>query len=364
MKHRKECVFLVNTLDSGGIENYLLRFLNYYNGEIIPTVICKGDAFGDLESDYRKISNIQLVKIKVGYVDFQAYKQLYRFFKQKKYDAIVDFTGNFAALPLLMAKYAGIKNRIVFYRGATNHFKENFLKNAYNNFLNFLIKNNATHILSNSKAALRFFFNKKEDSRFEVIYNGIDAEKFLDSDKNLREELGIPDKGFVIAHVGRYTEAKNHQTIIETAIQLCQLNKEVYFILCGRDVDISLKERVEKEKLSDRIKLLGYRKDVISVLNSSNAFYFPSLTEGQPNALLEALITGLPFVASDIDPIKETIPEEFHNYLVEPMDVSGAINRLQQIFENEEIRKSLNLSVWAKENYEPGYLFNKFYSKL
>lgn len=360
----KKIVFFVNDLNSGGIENYLLRFLSHYEGNIVPVVVCKGGVFGDLEQEYRKISNIELVKLKVGYLDFPAYKNLYQFFKKKNYDTVVDFTGNFAALPLLIAKYAGIKNRIVFYRGATNHFKGNLLKNTYNSFLNFLIKNTATHILSNSKAALRFFFNKKEDPRFEVIYNGIDAEKFLDSSKNLREELGIPGKGFVIAHVGRYTEAKNHQTIIETAVQLCQLNKKVYFILCGRDVDISLKERVEKEKLSDRIKLLGYRKDVISVLNSSNAFYFPSLTEGQPNALLEALITGLPFVASDIDPIKETIPEEFHSYLVKPTDVSGAINRLQQIFENEEIRKSLNLSVWAKENYEPGYLFNKFYSKL
>ncbi|MCY1496895.1 putative glycosyltransferase EpsF [compost metagenome] len=364
MKERKECVFLVNTLDSGGIENYLLRFLNYYDGKIIPTVICKGNAFGDLENEYRKISDIQLVRMKVGYVDFQAYRNLYKFFKQKKYDAVVDFTGNFAAFPLSMAKYAGTKNRIVFYRGATNHFKENFLKNTYNDFLNLMIRNTATGILSNSKAALRFFFNKQNDPRFEVIYNGIDAEKFLNSQKTLREELSIPDNGFVIAHVGRFTEAKNHKTIIEVAVQLCKLNKDVYFILCGRDVDVSLKGRVEKEQLSDRIKLLGYRKDVISILNSSDAFYFPSLTEGQPNALLEALIAGLPFVASNIDPIKETIPEEFHDYLIEPMDILGAINRLQQIFENEETRKSLDLSLWAKENYEPGHLFNKFYIKL
>ena len=360
----KNVVFFVNDLNAGGIENYLLRFLHHYDGKIVPTVVCKSAVFGDLEEKYRKIKHITLVPLKMGYFDVLGCRNTYLFLKNGNFDTAVDFTGNFAAFPLLMAKLAKIKTRIVFYRGATNHFEETFFKKKYNSFLNFVVLNAATSILSNSKAALRFFFKKQNDKRFEVIYNGLDASSFLNSTKNLREELNIPNDAFVISHVGRFTEAKNHKTIIETAIALCKQNKEIYFILCGKNVDVNLKERVERENLCEKIKLLGYRSDVILILNSSDAFYFPSLTEGQPNALIEAMIVGLPFVASNIEPVKESVPEDFHQFLVNPNDVSSAMEMLQLLFKDEVARKNMNLSQWAKEHYEPNYLFSKFYIKL
>ena len=360
----KKVVFFVNDLNAGGIENYLLRFLNHYDGDVIPTVVCKSAVFGELENQYRKIKNITLHPLKMGYFDVVGCRNAYFFLKKGNYDTIVDFTGNFAAFPMLVARFVKIKTRIVFYRGASNHFEETFLKKKYNNFLNFVVLNTATSILSNSKAALRFFFKKQNDKRFEVIYNGLDASSFLNSTKNLREELNIPNDAFVISHVGRFTEAKNHKTIIETAIALCKQNKEIYFILCGKNVDVNLKGKVESENLSANIKLLGYRRDVILILNSSDAFYFPSLTEGQPNALVEAMVVGLPFVASNIEPVKESVPEDFHQFLVNPNDVSSAMEMLQLLFKDEGARKNMNLSQWAKEHYEPNYLFSKFYIKL
>lgn len=360
----KKVVFFVNDLNAGGIENYLLRFLNHYDGELIATVVCKSAQLGELEGLYREIKHISLVQLKVGYLDPVGYRALYFMLRKEKYDAVVDFTGNFAAFPLLMARLAKIKKRIVFYRGATNHFKDNIYRNAYNNFLNGIVRKSSTAILSNSRAALNFFFKDQKSEKFEVVYNGIDAARFLNSNKNLRQEFNIPTDAFVVSHVGRFTEAKNHKTIIEVAVQLCKQNEGLYFILCGKNVDVNLSNRVKDENLSDKIILLGYRNDVISVLNSSDVFYFPSLTEGQPNALLEALIAGLPFVASNIDPIKETIPEKFHHFLVDPEDTIAAVNKLQYLYDDERTRKELDLRLWAKENYEPNYLFNKFYIKL
>jgi len=360
----KKVAFFVNDLNSGGIENYLLRFLQYYDGKIIPIVICKSGEFGHLEEKYRAIDQISLVKLKIGYLDFKAYLNLFKYLKQLNPDTVVDFTGNFAGFPLLVSKSAKISNRIVFYRGATNHFKESYFKKRYNDFLNLLIQKNATRILSNSKAALKFFFSNQEDSRFEVIYNGIDAETFLKSRQDLRNELGIPSTGFVVSHIGRYTEAKNHKTIIEVAVELCRKNKDIYFIMCGKDVDTTYSKRVVDEKLQNQIKTLGYRTDVVNILNTSNLFYFPSLTEGQPNALLEALIAGLPFVASDIDPIKETIPAELHYLLVKPNDVSGAVKLIEQIVDDQVLQMKLDLSLWAKKNYSHQELFDKFYNKL
>ncbi|MCT4315780.1 glycosyltransferase family 4 protein [Elizabethkingia anophelis] len=361
----KKVLFIVTNLDSGGIENYLLRFLQHYNGKLSPTVLCKSGEKGALENEYNRIHNIKLVPFKIGYYDIKSLFSFKQYLKNEKFDTIVDFGGNFAGLTLWVSNTVPIKNRVAFYRGATNHFNENYFKLLYNKFINHLVYKYATHILSNSNAALNFFFNDKHesDSRFNVIYNGINAIHFLNSDEDLRDELQIPDNTFVISHIGRYTKEKNHDAVVKAAIELCRRHENIYFLICGKDVDIKLKNIVKDNNSNNRIKLLGFRRDIIKILNTSNAFYFPSYTEGQPNALLEALLAGLPFVASDIEPIKETIPEEYHQYLVPPDRVDLAVEKLEKFY-FLNTGKNNELSLWTKEKYNPDILFEKFYNTL
>lgn len=360
----KKVLFIVTNLDSGGIENYLLRFLKNYNGLLLPSVLCKGGTLGALEPEYKQIKNIELIPFKIGFFDIMALYKLKKRIDVEQYDAVVDFGGNFAGLPLWIANMANVKNRIAFYRGASNHFDESFLKLKYNDFVKSLVTKHATAILSNSQAALNFFFKDVKDERFEVIYNGIDSDKFLITKEDLRYELKIPDNAFVITHVGRYTKEKNHKAILNAAFILCEKYDDVYFILCGKDVDVELKNQVLERKLENKILLLPYRRDIIKVLNSSDVFFFPSYTEGQPNALIEALIAGLAFVASDIEPIKETVPVEYYDFLIAPDDTNAAVEKLDLLYKNKELKEKINLSKWAIENYQPDILFKKFFNKL
>ena len=364
--NKKKTVFLVTSLDSGGVENYLLRFLKYYHLDIDAYVICKSGRKGnDLLTEFLGIG-VKIVPLRLQYFNFSGYLRLYKLIKKENFESICDFTGNFAALPMLVAKLAGIRNRVVFYRGSTNHFKEDRFRLLYNKLLNYIIPKVSTSILANSKAALNFFFKNKwhQNSKYEVIYNGIDASKFLTTKENLKEELNIPDNAFVVGHVGRYNEAKNHKTIIEVAIQLCKLDSNNYFVFCGKDTDIRLKERVTFEGFEKQIKLLGLRNDVVKVLNTLDCFYFPSLSEGQPNALIEALVAGLPFVASNIEPHKETIPKSHQNQLIDPLNIVEAKNKILEIKNNKTFSQSLILKEWAIEKYNAAILFEKFKEKL
>lgn len=359
----KKIFFLVTDLNSGGIENYLLRFLRHYEGKFLPTVICKNGVQGTLLGEYKTIKNIRIIPSGTGYLNPLKFWKFKTFLQREKPDAVVDFAGNFAGLTVFAAKLAGIKKRITFYRGSTNHFDESFVKLAYNNIVNKLVFKYSTVILANSKAAFDFFF-QKTDERFEVIYNGINAKEFLSTNEDLRQELNIPQEAFVISNVGRFVESKNHKAVIEVASKLCYENKDIYFLLCGKDVIANLDSLVKQKQLQEQVKLLDFRRDVIKVLNTSNAFYFPSYTEGQPNALIEALFVGLPFVASDIAPIKETIPKESHYLLVNADDTEKASEYLKKIYSDQEFRERANLSKWAIENYDAAKLFNKFYIKL
>src|SRR5690554_4275702 len=105
---KKNIAFFVFSLEAGGIERYLLRFLTHYQTQINATVYCKSGKMGVLEEDFRNIG-VKIKPFKMGY--FSSLKPLKKEIKKKEFEAIVDFTNNFAAFPLLVAKQLGIKNR-------------------------------------------------------------------------------------------------------------------------------------------------------------------------------------------------------------------------------------------------------------
>src|SRR5690554_106035 len=361
---KKNVAFLVFSLEAGGIERYLLRFLTHYQNKINATVYCKSGKTGILEDEFRDIG-VKIKPFKVGY--FNGLKSLKKEIKENNFEAVVDFTNNFAAFPLLAAKQVGVKKRIVWYRNADVKFEKTPLRMLYNIIINRIARNVATDILSNSKTAFNVFYkdyNWQEDNRFEVIYNGIDSKKFLLSKDNLRNELNIPDNAFVVGHIGRYNDQKNHKTAIEVAIQLCKSDESIYFIFVGRGVDVALSQKVKENNLKSQILAFGNRSDIPEVLNTLDCFYFPSTLEGNPNALIEAMITGLPFVASDIEPIKEAVPEELHSLLVPPIDVQVSIKRILQIKNDNELKMTMNCKIWALKRFNAETQFGKFFEKL
>lgn len=364
----KKVAFLVTSLNSGGIENYLLRFLKYYDGEISPTVFCKSNEFGELESEYRKIKNICLLKFKIGYFSGVAYYKLYQEIKQFGYDSVCDFTGNFAGIPLSIARLASVDKRIAFYRGSTNHFKESILRFKYNKLMLQLVSKNATKILSNSKAALDFFYPNRsiDDSRFKVIYNGINSEKFNRIKKGYsKQDFDIPRDSFLVGHTGRYNSAKNHDTIIKIAVKLCTKYSNIYFMLCGKETDLYLGNSIKSNpSIQNNLKILGYRNDIPEILNLFDLFLFPSITEGQPNSLIEAMVSGLPIIASNIDPILETTPEEMHYRFKNPLDVEGFVAEIEKIYLSRGEISSYCCADWARTHFDHRVLFEQFYREL
>lgn len=361
----KKIVFFVTGLDSGGLENYLLRFLQYKASEFSEVfVFCKGGKGGQLEEEYLKIQNLKIVKQKVSFFNILDYLKIQKFIKKNEIDVVCDFTGNFAGLVLFVAKLSKVKNRVVFYRGASDHFNQSFFKMRYNNFVRNLTYKYATSILSNSQAAFDYFYQDKiQDDRFEVIYNGIDSSKFEVGQENLRGQLGIPENAFVIGHTGRFNEAKNHAVILKVAENLVNKYQDIYFILCGNGVKKNLQNIVDEKNINKNVLLFENRNDIPIFLNTMNVFFFPSITEGQPNALIEAMLMGLPFVTSDIASIKETVQEESNYTLCKPNDAEGFSLVIEQYY-NQNIQRNERLKKNTAEKFNFKIRFNQFYDKL
>lgn len=357
----KKVCFFIPSIDAGGLETYLLRFLKFSAGKFQVTVVVRNKFHeGELYQDYQSLE-VNLVFMPLGYFNLKQMLKYLQFLRKNKFHTVCDLNGNFAGLVMMLSWFAGIRNRITFYRSSSNHFKKNSVNLIYNSIVNKLVGLFSTYIFANSNAGMNFFFpdRKPNDQRFKVIYNGLDFTviKTLQVDAHdLREELQLPADAILIAHSGRFQPPKNHEVILQVAQQVVKANAKVYFLLCGKDTE-KLKSKTVEMGIAENVRLLGYRNDVLNILSISDLFFFPSITEGQPNALIEAMALGLPVVASDIDVIKECVPAEMYAKLLRPNDVMGFVQAITNTIRN---RKQENLQSWVEENFSATKNFELF----
>lgn len=361
----KKIVFIIPTLNPGGIETYLLRFIKFTNNSFNVTVIVRNKDQGQLYGEYLN-TKVDIVFMPLGYLNIKNMVKYYHFFRTIKPNVVCDFNANFAGLSLFIAYLANINSRIAFYRQGKNHYQKSLFKDIYNFISNKLVAIFATQILANSNNALNYFFqNRKLDVRYKVIYNGINKESFtiLNNENYIRKSLNIPQNAYLISHSGRLDPAKNHQSILEIAKISCKKNSNVYFVMCGMNTE-KLITKITALNLQNNVFVLGYREDVAQILKESDLFIFPSLTEGQPNALIEAMLMNLPILASNIEAIKETVPVSFTSNLLDPKDVIGFVKSIEKAESTANFKNQLKLKEWALENFDDKIRFKEFYNLL
>ena len=147
--------------------------------------------------------------------------------------------------------------------------------------------------------------------------------------QRIRKELGIPLDAKVVLSVGEVNKNKNHKVGIEALAKL--RDKNTYYVICGRGPLMEAhKELAQILGVGDRAILTGYRTDVADFYKMADVFLFPSFREGLPVAVMEAMASGLPVVATRIRGSSDLVQQ---GDLFEPTDVDGiakAIETLQQ----------------------------------
>lgn len=145
--------------------------------------------------------------------------------------------------------------------------------------------------------------------------------------QRIRKELGIPLNAKVILSVGEVNKNKNHKVGIEALAKL--RDKNTYYVICGRGPLMEAhKELAQSLGVGDRVILTGYRTDVADFYKMADVFLFPSFREGLPVAVMEAMASGLPVVATRIRGSSDLVQQ---GDLFEPTDVDGIAKAITSV---------------------------------
>lgn len=147
-----------------------------------------------------------------------------------------------------------------------------------------------------------------------------------------RAELGVAKNQIAFITVGELIDRKNQDTLLDAMKQLNHEDAVLLIVGSGANAD-KLKSRIEKEGLGDSVKLLGYRTDVKELLKAADVFVFPSLQEGLPGALMEAMAAGLPCIASDIRGNTDALEDS--EFMFQPNDCSKLVSLMGKMLDAE-----------------------------
>lgn len=180
-----------------------------------------------------------------------------------------------------------------------------------------------------SKTVEGLLLDAKVDSKkIRLIENGINISRFLHERKTegLHSLLGIDAKSKVIGTVGRLTEEKGHKVLLQSAKKVLDSYENCFFIIVGDGrLRGALEEDARAAGIGGRVIFTGTRSDIPELLSIMDVFVLPSLTEGQPMALLEAMAAGKAIVASNVGDMKKMLKDGLLGIVTPPGD-PGAVS--------------------------------------
>jgi len=175
---------------------------------------------------------------------------------------------------------------------------------AFGNILKKPMQKYATHWVGCSKMACEWLFGEGSVQRGEakVILNGIDSSLFVYNEKirnEVRKEMGIEDK-FVIGHVGRFVNQKNHTFLLDIFAEVAKRREDAVLVLIGiGELMDAMKQKADNLGIANKVIFAGFRDDRNKIMQAMDSFLFPSIYEGLSVVLVEAQASGMPVFASD-----------------------------------------------------------------
>jgi glycosyltransferase involved in cell wall biosynthesis len=209
------------------------------------------------------------------------------------------------------------------------------------------------HALTSAVAAQAVVDLGVEASSIAVIPRGRDQAEFHPaashaSRASIRSELGLDPAATVFLNVGRHEFQKGHRFLLEAMASVVREVPDAVLLILGREGNETsdILDLISKHDLKAQVRVMGDRRDVNRILRAADVFVFPSLYEGFGGALIEAMATGLPVVASDLPPVREVLGDI--GVLVPPADPAALAGAMKTLASDQARVKELGRAGLAR----------------
>ena len=161
----------------------------------------------------------------------------------------------------------------------------------------------------------------KDTGKALKIYNGVDNERFrpgMDGSA-FRARYGIPRDAFVFGMVGSIEKRKGNISFLEAARSVSNINKKSWFVIVGTGLESDVNEVeafIKENELDGRVVLTGRLSDIPEAMAGMDVLVMPSLWEGFPRALIEAMASGKPSIASDVGEVGHILEDGRSGYVI------------------------------------------------
>ncbi|MBI3633496.1 MAG: glycosyltransferase family 4 protein [Candidatus Vogelbacteria bacterium] len=354
MSEKKKILFVITKSNWGGAQKYVFELAtNLPKDKFDVTVVLGGNGVlvNKLQKEHIKTITLSSLERNINFFkEFVVLFDLIKVFRREKPNIIHLNSSKIGGLGALAGRLVCVSKIIFTAHGfAFNEDRSKIVKM-------FLFILNYITILWSHKTIIidhKEFDQVKNlpllHKKLELIHIGVRSVNGIKIAKN-------PDSPIAIGTISELTKNKGLIYAIEAIARL--KNKNITFTIIGEGEEReNLTKLIHQLNITDKVQLLGFKENATSYLNLFDIFTLTSVKEGLPYAILEAGLTGLPVIASNIGGIGEIIENGKSGILIEPKNVEQIVEGLTKLIDSPELRKSLGQDL--KKNVEQNFSINK-----
>lgn len=194
----------------------------------------------------------------------------------------------------------------------------------------------------------------KQNKKLKVIYSGINPARFPYQApiSYLRDEFQIPQFVHIIGNIASLVPAKDYSTFLSTAALLIRKRSDLRFLIIGEGPERKkLEELAQQLNINNYVIFAGFRKDIESIMPSFDILLFTSQSEGLGTIVLEAMVCGVPVVATRAGGIPEMIHHLENGLLADPGDATALAEAVLRLLDDKTLRKRITnrATDWVKK---------------
>lgn len=353
MKKIKVC-YVIGTLEFGGTEKQLLKLIKGIDREYFNPVVI---AFrgGVLKEEFEKLTKVIVVGKRWKIDLFFLIRLISVIWKEKP-----DILQTFMFTSNTWGRIAGILSGvsvIVACERSTDLWKKN-----YHFFIDRFLGFFTDKIVCNSYSVKSRYEKKlgQISRKLMVIRNGIDLERF-----SVTSIKPIQKKEKIVLTASRLSFEKGIQFFIEAAKTILGKTKDVRFLIAGEgEMRIELEGLVKKYQIQENVIFTGFVKDIQNLIAESDVVVLPSLWEGLPNIVIEAMAMKKPVVATDVGGTNEIIKDGENGFLVPCGNSEKLAEKIMELLLNENLSKEFGEKgfEFVRKNYDISVMVSSYES--